>query len=65
MTSNNIKKLQILAITDDEEDKYLMATTDEKILINAIVKFCQFAKLKNVCYLGFVIIYMSMNFNMH
>jgi hypothetical protein len=47
MTSNNIKKLQILAITDDEEDKYLMATTDEKILINAIVKFCQFAKLKN------------------
>jgi hypothetical protein len=46
MTSNNIKKLQILAITDDEEDKYLMATTDEKILINAIVKFCQFAKLK-------------------
>ena len=47
MTSNNIKKLQIRAITDDEKDKYLMATTDEKILINAIVKFCQFAKLKN------------------
>ena len=47
MTSNNIKKLQILAMTDDEEDKYLMTTTDDKILINVIVEFCQFVKLKN------------------
>ena len=47
MTSDNIKKLQILAITDDEKDKYLMATTDDKTLINVIVEFCLFAKLKN------------------
>lgn len=47
MTSNNIKKLQILAITDDEEDKYLMAVTEDEMLIRVIAEFCQFAKLKN------------------
>ena len=45
MTSRDIEKVQILAIIKD--GKYLMAISEDKFLIDAIVTFCQFARLKS------------------
>lgn len=44
MTSDNIKKLQILATMDD--GTHLMAICDDRVLIRAVAQFCQFMRLK-------------------
>ena len=44
MTSRDIEKAQILVTTKDGQ--YLMALTDDRFLIDAIVRFCKFARLK-------------------
>lgn len=44
MTSRDIEKVQILAVTKDGQ--HLMAISEDKFLIDAIVTFCQFARLK-------------------
>ena len=45
MTAADIEKVQILATTKDGQ--HLMALSDDRILINCIVSWCQFAKLKD------------------
>ena len=45
MTSNDIEKVQILAITKDGQK--LISVSNDPILINCIVAWCQFAKLKD------------------
>lgn len=44
MTTNDIKSVQIIATTND--DKHIMAVSDDKILIQCIASWCQFVKLK-------------------
>ena len=44
MTSNNIEKVQIIAHIDD--GTHLMAVSDDRVLIECIVAWCKFAKLK-------------------
>ena len=43
MTSNNIKKVQILAELDNGE--HILAVSDNSILIKFIVEFCKFFKI--------------------
>ena len=43
MTSDNIKKVQILAELDNGE--HILAVSDNSILIKFIVEFCQFIKI--------------------
>lgn len=43
MTSDNIKKVQILAEFDNGE--YALAVSDNSILIRFIVEFCKFFKI--------------------
>ena len=45
MTSNDIKSVQIIATTND--DKHIMAVSNDKILIQCIAAWCQFFKLKD------------------
>lgn len=45
MTTADIEKVQILATTKD--DQYIMAISDDKILIQCIAAWCQFYKLKD------------------
>ena len=45
MTSNDIKSVQIIAITKD--GKHIMAVSDDKILIRCIAEWCKFVKLKD------------------
>ena len=45
MTSRDIEKVQILAITKDGQ--HLMAISEDRFLIDAIVSFCKFARLKD------------------
>ena len=45
MTSSDIEKVQILAIAKDGQR--LMAVSDDPILINCVVAWCKFARLKN------------------
>lgn len=44
MTTKNIKKLQILAITDNGEA--LLTTSDNQMLIDIVAEFCKFVKVK-------------------
>ena len=44
MTSRDIKKLSIIAETKDEQ--YLVTITENNILIDMVVEFCQFAIAK-------------------
>lgn len=44
MTSRDIKKLQIMAITTD--DQVLLASNDDHILIDLVVSFCKFVRVK-------------------
>lgn len=43
MTSDNIKKVQILAELDNGE--HILAVSDNSALIRFIVEFCQFIKI--------------------
>ena len=43
MTSDNIKKVQILAELDNGE--HILTVSDNSILIKFIVEFCQFIKI--------------------
>lgn len=45
MTSDNIKKVQIIATIDD--GSHIIAVSDDKILIQCIAAWCQFMKLKD------------------
>lgn len=45
MTSDNIMKVQIIAECDDGQ--HLISVSDDKTLINLIVEFCKFARLKD------------------
>lgn len=45
MTARDIEKLQILAITKDGQ--HLMAVSDDRLIIDTVVSFCKFAKLKD------------------
>lgn len=45
MTSDDIKKIQIIATTKDGQ--HIMALSEDKILIRCIAKWCQFFKLKD------------------
>lgn len=44
MTTRDIKKLQIMAITTD--DQVLLANNDDNILIDLVVSFCKFVRVK-------------------
>lgn len=44
MTTENIKELQILAITDNEET--LLTTSDNRLLIDIVADLCEFVKVK-------------------
>lgn len=44
MTTRDIKKLQIMAITTD--DQVLLANSDDNILIDLVVSFCKFVRVK-------------------
>lgn len=44
MTSRDIKKLQIMAITTDGQ--VLLANNDDHILIDLVVSFCKFVRVK-------------------
>ena len=44
ITSDNIKKVQIIATIDD--GSHILAVSDDKILIRCIAEWCQFMKLK-------------------
>ena len=44
MTARDIKKLQIMAITDDGH--VLLANNDDRILIDLVVSFCKFVRVK-------------------
>ena len=44
MTTRDIKKLQIMAITTD--DQVLLANSDDNILIDFVVSFCKFVRVK-------------------
>ena len=44
MTARDIKKLQIMAITDDGD--VLLAINDDHILIDLVVSFCKFVRVK-------------------
>lgn len=44
MTSEDIKKVQIIATCKDGQ--HLIAVSDDKVLIRCIVEWCQFARLK-------------------
>ena len=45
ITTKDIEKVQILMIT--KNGQHFMAVSDDKILIDAIVTFCKFVKLKS------------------
>ena len=45
MTSDDIKKVQIIATTKDGQ--HLLSVSDDKILIRCIVEWCKFCKLKD------------------
>lgn len=44
MTARDIKKLQIMAITTDGQ--VLLANNDDHILIDLVVSFCKFVRVK-------------------
>lgn len=44
MTARDIKKLQIMAITTD--DQVLLANADGRILIDMVVYFCKFVRVR-------------------
>lgn len=44
MTARDIKKLQIMAITTDGQ--VLLANNDDRILIDVVVSFCKFVRVK-------------------
>lgn len=45
LTSDNVKKVQILATLDNEQ--HIMAVSEDKLLIKLIVQECKFVKLKD------------------
>ena len=44
MTARDIKKLQIMAITTDGQ--VLLANNDDRILLDVVVSFCKFVRVK-------------------
>lgn len=45
LTSDNIKKVHIIATLDD--GRHIMALSEDKMLIKVITSYCQFVKLKD------------------
>ena len=45
MTSDDIKSVQIIATTKDNE--HILAVSDDRVLIRWIVEWCKFVKLKD------------------